>query len=135
MGFFSRLFGNNTPGNQTPSAKNSGPPSTNSEEHALLLTFPLPGEFPTEAELQTYHKLQDELTEAIESAAAGELDGDEFGGHQCVIYMYGPDADRLFDAVAPVLEKHPFPKGSTALKRYGGPDCGKSEKVNLHWDG
>jgi hypothetical protein len=123
MGFFSRLFGNNNP------------QPANTEEHALLLTFPLPNEFPSEAELSTYHALQDELSAAIESAEAGELDGDEFGGNQCVIYMYGPDADRLFDAVAPVLEKHPFPKGSTALKRYGGPDCGKSETVNLHWEG
>jgi hypothetical protein len=125
MGFFSRLFGSKQPAPQPP----------DQDEHALLLTFPLPAEFPSEAELNTYHALQGELSAAIDSAQAGELDGDEFGGHQCVIYMYGPDADRLFDAVAPVLEKHPFPKGSTALKRYGGPDCGRSETVNLHWEG
>ncbi len=106
------------------------------EEHAVLLhirlgddAFGLPGE------TDQCHALQDELRAAIEESATGMVDGDEFGDGKCVIYMYGPNADALWDSIAPVLEKKPFRKSSYAIKRYGGPDCTKQERINLHRDG
>jgi hypothetical protein len=86
------------------------------------------------ATVVSLHALQDRLLEAIENAAAGQLDGDEFGEGTCTIYCYGPDADRLWDAVAPILETEPFPEGSVAVKRYGPPGA-REETVDLAWGG
>ena len=126
MGFLSKLFGSKPAPQATDSSK---------DEHAVLVHIKLAAEMPSEDEMAKYHALQDQLIAAIEAAAAGELDGDEWGGGECVIYTYGPGADALWDAIAPVLEKHPFPRGSFAIKRYGGPDCGREERVRIEWDG
>jgi len=63
--------------------------------------------------------LAEELEQAIGSASAGEYDGEEFGGGRCIFYMYGPDADRLFAAIEPILRDSPMAKGGFAIKRYG----------------
>jgi hypothetical protein len=129
MGFLSRFFGKKPPETSTPSG------GADADEHAVLLHIPTRGEMPTSEELDASHAMQDELAAAIEAADAGELDGDEWGGGEGVIFCYGPDADRLFEAMIPVLEKRPFPKGSHAIKRYGGPDGSRTERVSLVWEG
>jgi hypothetical protein len=108
---------------------------TDAAQHALLLHIPTAGTTPTPQEMESSHALQAEIECALEASGAGMLDGDEWGGGECVIFCFGPDADRLFDAIAPVLEKRPFPKGSHATKRYGGPETTRVERVNLERDG
>lgn len=46
------------------------------------------------------------LEETITAAAAGKFDGNELAadGSDGSLYMYGPDAGRLFGVVRPVLE-------------------------------
>lgn len=96
-------------------------PRDQTEEHAVLLHIPLAGRTPVEAELERYQEIQDELEAAIERAGVGEFDGDEWGEGMCTLYMYGPNADQLWAAIAPVLAKNAFPQGSAAVKRWGGP--------------
>lgn len=132
MGFFSRLFGGGKGGGD--GAHGSGDAA--GEEHALLLHIKLANDqFGDPDEVGVMHALQDEIESALAAAGAGELDGDEFGGGLCTIYIYGPDADAMWAAVAPVLEKRPFRKGSVAVKRYGGPGSGREEPVDLFWEG
>ena len=91
------------------------------------------GEMGSPDERATIIKLQDEVSAAIDSAGVGEFDGDEWGGNECVLYMYGEDADPLFDAVRPVLMKLPPRSGSYAIKRRGDasdPNA-KEERVAL----
>ena len=57
--------------------------------------------------------LERRLERAIQADAAGEFDGDEFGGNKCVLYMYGPDADRLFETIEPMLKSVPVASGDT----------------------
>jgi hypothetical protein len=49
----------------------------------------------------------------------GEFDGEESGEGRCVLFMYGPDADRLFAVVEPILKAAPLPREGFAIKRYG----------------
>jgi hypothetical protein len=84
-------------------------------EHAVIVHLP----FPDSVDVSDVHALEDELVEAIETAGAGEFDGDEFGGGECTLYMYGPDADRLFDSIATILRSSPLTAGGHAIKRYG----------------
>lgn len=89
-------------------------------EHAVLVTIPLidPG-FGSPEERERLRSVMDDLDRAIKASRAGEFDGDEFGEGTCKIYMYGPDADALFNAVEPVLRARSLPAGSRAVKRYG----------------
>jgi hypothetical protein len=80
-------------------------------------------------EVGSFHDLSDELIEAIEQAGAGEFDGDEFGKGECVLYMYGPDADALFAAVEPVLRRSPLAHGGHVIKRYGAANESGAKEV------
>ena len=91
-------------------------------EHAVIVHFRLHGgDFGSREEKERVAELEQDLEEAILEAAAGELDGDEFGQGECVLYMYGPDADRLFSTVEPILRASPLTELGYAIKRYGEP--------------
>jgi len=77
--------------------------------------------------------LENQLSDAIENAAAGDFDGDEYGEGACTIYMYGPSADRLLTVTLPVLKKFRAPAGSSVIKRYGKPGA-KQERISLSGD-
>src|SRR4051812_23834215 len=74
-------------------------------------------------DLQPLFELERRLEKAIADAKAGEYDGNEIAvsGKDGSLYMYGPDADRLYEAVRPILEAVPFMKGAKVKKRYGPP--------------
>ncbi len=75
--------------------------------------------------------LEQRLDNAINSAKVGEYDGDEIAvsGKDGFLYMYGPDADRLFETIRPILEETPFMKGASVKKRYGAAEAGVKESV------
>lgn len=100
-------------------------------EHAILVHIPLRGgPFGSAAEKQDLMRLENDLEKAIVQAGAGEFDGDEFGGGKCVLFMYGPDADRLFETVQPILRANALSAAGYALKRYGeASDPGAREEV------
>jgi hypothetical protein len=88
--------------------------------------------------------LENEIESAISNAGVGEFDGHEFGPwvsfagwplkvqnggvpFQATLYMYGPDADKLFAAVSPILMKSELCKGGRVLIRYGEPGAPQKE--------
>ena len=103
-------------------------------EHAVIVHLKLSdGKFGTSDEQETIGELQDEIADAIDEANAGEFDGDEFGQGECVLFMYGSDADVLFAAVKPVLEASPCAKSGYAIKRYGEASDPKAREVKVTW--
>ena len=91
-------------------------------EHCVRVTFDLgaPG-FGAAAERGAVHAFTNLLAAAVEAAAVGAFDGDEFGGGECSIFMSGPDADRIFAVVDPLLRAWPVAQGGVAVRRYGPP--------------
>ena len=81
-------------------------------------------------DLSRLFALEDRLGDAIAAAKAGEMDGHEIAvdGSDGIYYMYGPDADRLFSVVLPVLKSSDFMKGAEVRRRYG-PAKGNSREV------
>lgn len=65
--------------------------------------------------------IEDALAEALGEAGVGEFDGNDIGADGAVLYMYGPDADALWQAVEPVARAARIGAGSYAVKRYGEP--------------
>ena len=76
-------------------------------------------------ELGPIFALEDDVAAAIEDAGAGEYDGHELAlldEHDAFLFMYGPNADALYQAVRPVIEASPLLRGGEATLRYGAAD-------------
>jgi hypothetical protein len=100
------------------------------EDHAVLAHFALSDdEFGSEAERATLGDLGDRLADVVARAGVGEFDGDEFGNGEAVLYLYGPDHQRLWDAVEPELRACAL-RPTYALLRPGGPDV-PAQRVDL----
>jgi hypothetical protein len=100
----------------------SGTKSTD-EEQAVIVTIKLcSGGMGDKQERRHILELEHQLSEAIEKSSTGEVDGDEFGGGTCTIYMYGPSAEELFSITWPILQAFRAPVGSYITKHFGNSD-------------
>ena len=107
MGFWARLFGKGESANMVA-------------EHSVILCMKLSdGEFGTAEEGEGVFELEGRLAGALEDSGTGEFDGDEFEQGQCRLFMYGPDADRLFETVEDVVRSSEIAKGGYVIKKYG----------------
>jgi hypothetical protein len=95
-------------------------------DHAVIVNFQYGS-----TDLTRIFQLEKLLEDAIEKTHTGEYDGNEIAvdGSDGSLYMYGPDADRLFDVVRPILESTDFIQGAKVLLRYGPPKEGVEEKT------
>lgn len=126
-------------GNQgsTPVPQQSGDavsnePKSQTTEHAVLVRIKLSDDgFGTSAERRTLQSIADEIERAVKTSKAGEYDGDEFGGGECTLFLYGSDADKLFDVIAPVLRSHAATERSVVTKRYGAADDPSAREVTI----
>jgi len=78
-------------------------------------------------------QLEDKISSALEEADFGELDGDEYGGGECTIYIYGPYADRLFEIVKPFLASDLKSYKGYVIKQYGNPDDPDAREIQVTW--
>src|SRR5258707_527707 len=85
------------------------------------------GEYGSGAERDEVRSFARELDGAIQEHGIGILDGDEFGNHEAGLFMYGQDADRLFETIEPLLRSWNLLKGGHVIKRYG--ETSRSERV------
>jgi hypothetical protein len=101
------------------------------KSHAVILRLKLTsGGFGSDEEHDAIHGMTYRLQEVLLASMAGEFDGDEFGGGECILFMYGPDADKLFSAIQPILKDWQALVGGYATKRYGPPGA-RSEKIDF----
>lgn len=99
-------------------------------EHAVLVHFSLGDEdLGSDGERQAVFELEDRLDQLLASARTGELDGNEFGGGEAVLYLYGPDKDRLWQTIEPAIRDFPL-RPAHALLRPGGPEVG-AQRIDL----
>jgi len=104
--------------------------STNAE-HAVLVHLKLSDdEFGDFEERESVFRLEDEIEPRFQSGTVGEYDGHEFAQGFATLYMYGPDADALFEVVAESLRKYGPRPGSYAVKRYGAVGA-REERISL----
>jgi hypothetical protein len=90
-------------------------------EHAVIVHFTYGS-----TDLSRLFELENKLEAAIEEAKVGEYDGNDVAvdGSDGYLYMYGANADALFEVVRPILEATEFMKGAKAKLRYGPPADG-----------
>ena len=59
------------------------------------------------------------------------MDGNEIGEGECTLFMYGPDADKLFGAIERPLRAARIAKGGSVEKHYGDPDDPTVREVRI----
>jgi hypothetical protein len=116
MPFWSRLFGHQ--------------PAADSKRECLMVCLKVSNaQFGTHEERDSVHRFTDKLASIIEQNGVGEFDGDEFGGGEGRLFIYGPSADELFDVIAPMLRSWEPLNGGHVIKRYGRP--AESERIDF----
>ncbi len=83
------------------------------------------------AEREAIVALEDALADVLDRTGVGELEGDEFGDGQCVLFFTGPDADRLFATLQPHLQESDLCRGAYAIKRFGADEDAPQQKVRI----
>ena len=104
MGFFSKFA------KQQPASS----PSNTEGEQAVLLYL-------EDEDFDIMLGISDKLSEAIENSGLVMFDGNEIGGNETVLFMYGLDAELLFQHIEPILREDEFCRGSKVVIRWGGP--------------
>jgi hypothetical protein len=84
-------------------------------------------------DLSRLFALEDKLEKAISATKAGLYDGNEVAteGSDGFMYIYGPDADHLFEIVGPILKATPFMRGAEITKRYGPPQQKDAREIKF----
>ena len=67
------------------------------------------------------------LREVITRERLGVFDGNAVGPAEAVLYMYGPDAERLFAGVEKTLRDYPLCAGARIVIRRGGLEAEQRE--------
>ena len=87
------------------------------------------------ADWAPFFELEKALEASIAAAGVGEYDGNELAadGSDGTLYMYGPNADKLFDVVKPHLASSKLLKNVEVTLRYGAASdlSSRESKVRL----
>ena len=116
MSFLRRLLGK------------GGPPAGGSANLQAVLVYldgsGLPDDVYEQHDVAT---LEERLVEAIEGQRLGEYDGNEFGPGEVTLFLYGPDAERLFSGIEAVLRGYPLCRNARVVIRQSGPGAPQRE--------
>jgi hypothetical protein len=115
MGFLKELFG--------------GRPAVQPKDGVTVHFKLSDSKFGSSEERDSVHRFSDELASLIKEHQVGEFDGDEFGNGEGTLFMYGPEVDRLFEAVHSALQTWEPLRGGHVIKRYG--KSGRSVRIDF----
>jgi hypothetical protein len=87
----------------------------------------------TEEDDEAIEALEEQLERTITEAGVGEFDGHEFGGGECILFLYGPSADDLFAVIERHLAATPIADWGFAIKRYGDVYDRAAKEVRVEW--
>lgn len=101
------------------------------EEQDVLVVLPLSNrQMGTARERAELEAFADQLAEAVEGAGVGEYDGDEYGGGEYTMFFCGPDAERLFATLQPLLKRSPLCRGGKVVRQTTAAD-GTPDRVTI----
>ncbi|MBX7553922.1 hypothetical protein ABZX95_28880 [Streptomyces sp. NPDC004232] len=84
-------------------------PEPETPEQAVIAHYRLSDDqYGSRAEREAIFDAERAMAAAVAEAGVGEVDGNEFGGGEAVLYAYGADAEALFKVMEPTLRSLPF---------------------------
>ncbi|WP_428954611.1 hypothetical protein [Streptomyces sp. cg35] len=87
-------------------------------EQAVIAHYRLSDDqYGSPAERAAIYNAERAMTSAVEAAGVGEVDGNEFGGGEAVLYAHGTDARALFKVMEPTLRSLPFRPAHVVLRQ------------------
>ncbi|MFD0435016.1 hypothetical protein ACWEGX_42310 [Streptomyces chartreusis] len=93
-------------------------PEPETPEEAVIAHYRLSDDqYGARAEREAIFDAERTMTAAVEVAGVGEVDGNEFGGGEAVLYAYGADAKALFKVMEPTLRGLPFRPAHVVLRQ------------------
>lgn len=102
-------------------------PVKQSVEQAVLIHLDGVGLSPEIYENNDLATLEDQLIEALKKNEIGEFDGNEIGGGEAIIFLYGPDAEKIFAEIEAVLRSYPLCQNARIIIRFGPPGAPQRE--------
>ncbi len=110
-----------------PSGNGQAPAARASGQQAVLIHIPLSDDTSGDpGPIDDLFALEETIARRIDESGIGECDGNEIGGGEFVIFLYGQDADALADLALSVLDTRPLPAGSYLIKQYGPPGAAET---------
>lgn len=116
MGFLSRLF-----------RTEPKPAAQPGKEECVLVHLDgtsLPDDVYEQCDVMT---LSDELGAVLERQGLGQYDGDERGPVETTLFMYGPDAEQMFNGIEATLRAYPLCQNARIVIRRGAPGAPERE--------
>lgn len=102
------------------------------DDEAVIITINFDGvdNFGTDSDRNAIFEIEEKLKLSIPPRS--QVDGHDIGDGEAIIYIYGPSADSILDAVKSVLIESPFNRVDIAL-RYGRVDdpAAKEKRFSL----
>ncbi len=100
-------------------------------EHLVRLHLPLSNSgLGTPEEFDRWSELEEALDSLVEEKGVGSLDGNEIGGGEYTIWLYGPDGNRLAEVVISAAKAFGIPPGASVFLRHGDvEDPGAKEEI------
>ncbi|MFF2205901.1 hypothetical protein [Streptomyces sp. NPDC058145] len=93
-------------------------PEAETPEEAVIAHYRLSdSKYGSRAERNAIYNAERAMAAAVEKAGVGEVDGNEFGGGEAVLYAYGKDAEPLFKVMEPTLRGLPFRPAHVVLRQ------------------
>ena len=131
MGFFGRLFGRPDRRPASPRAGRAprprAPSAPRPPQQAVLVHLDGAGLPDAVYETCDTSTLGDRLREVVQRDSLGEYDGDETGPTETTLFLYGPDAERLFTGIEPTLRAYPLCQHARVVIRHGPPGAPERE--------
>ncbi len=92
------------------------------EDQAVLIYF-------ANEDLDASIPLQEKLYNQLKDSDLGMFDGNELGGGELVLFLYGSDAELLFKDIEPTLRGDPYCTDARVVIRWGGIEAPRREVV------
>jgi len=107
---------------------NSGNAKGSPPEQAVIVYFDYGS-----ADWKPFFAFEKTLEDAVNHSGAGDYDGNELAvdGSDGSLYMYGPDADKLFAVAKPILLSTRLLKNIKVVLRYGRVDDKSAREVTV----
>ncbi|MDX2038378.1 MAG: hypothetical protein SFX72_17145 [Isosphaeraceae bacterium] len=65
-------------------------------------------------------QLEQRIAHALQDSNVGEYDGNEYSFDEVVLYMYGPDAEAMYQVIEPIVQDYPLCRNARVVIRPGG---------------
>lgn len=89
-------------------------------DQAVIISIPQASEIGDERTYEQISKFEEKVADLLPENAG--VDGHEFGDSEVTIYIYGPDADVIYDRIKSELSAYFGGSGARVTLQYGQPD-------------